>query len=65
MLAFDTTFYFRRTIVEIEKNYPEDIYTKKKNKENSNYMNKRLLGEIQKMDENNQYCNTMTKPLPA
>ena len=28
-------------------------------------MNKRLLGEIQKMDENNQYYNTMTKPLPA
>ena len=41
-------------------------FTKKKKDEKKNiFEDKRVVTKIIKMDENNQYGNDMTKPLPA
>ena len=47
--------------MEIEKKLK--LIYKIRNKDNNNYEDKRLVGKILKMDENNQYRNAMTKPL--
>ena len=63
-LAFDTTILLPKSQSANRKRNLKLIH-KIRNKENNNYEEKRLVGKILKMDENNQYVNGMTKPLPT
>ena len=47
------------------KNNNQKLVYKIKNKESNQIENKRISTKILKMDENNQYGNAMTKPLPT
>ena len=47
------------------KNNNQKLVYKIKNKESNQIENKRISTKILKVDENNQYGNAMTKPLPT
>ena len=46
------------------KNTNQKLVDKIKNKNYGQIENKRIAAKLLKMDENNQYGNAMTKPLP-
>ena len=56
-LVFDSNLFI--------KNNNQKLVYKIKNKENNKSENKRTSTKTIKMDENNQYRNAMTKPLPT
>ena len=59
-LAFNTSILLPK---KQKKNLK--LICKTRKKDNNNYEDKRLVGKILKMDENNQYGKDMTKPLPT
>ena len=64
LLAFDTSILLPRDQNGDRKKDLNMIY-RIRNKENNYHEDKGVVGKILKIDENNQYGNVMTKPLPT